>query len=136
MFRICIWAGVDIGKEHPHCLALDARGEQLLSRRVGNDEPELLELIREVLALTGEGEVQWAVDTTTVVPPCSSGSCSTADTDGSPHRSGSPPRLGRLARPGQDRVVLQPRPPWSRSRGPSAVFARAGARVQICRRRP
>jgi hypothetical protein len=44
-------------------LALDARGEQLLSRRVGNDEPELLELIRDVLALTGEGEVQWAVDT-------------------------------------------------------------------------
>lgn len=61
MFRI--WAGVDIGKEHHHCVALDARGEQLLSRRVGNDEPELLELIREVLALTGEGEVLWAVDT-------------------------------------------------------------------------
>lgn len=35
----------------------------MLSRRVGHDEPELLELIREVLALTGEGEVRWAVDT-------------------------------------------------------------------------
>lgn len=58
-----IWAGVDIGKEHHHCVALDARGEQLLSRRVSNNEPELLELIQEVLALAGQGEVLWAVDT-------------------------------------------------------------------------
>ncbi len=61
MFRI--WAGVDIGKEHHHCVALDARGERRLSRRVGNDEPELLELIHEVLALADRGEVLWAVDT-------------------------------------------------------------------------
>ncbi|MEN2423815.1 IS110 family transposase [Streptomyces rimosus] len=58
-----IWAGVDIGKEHHHCVALDARGERRLSRRVGNDEPELLELIRDVLALADPGEVLWAVDT-------------------------------------------------------------------------
>lgn len=43
-----IWAGVDIGKEHHHCVVLDARGERKMSRRVGDDEPELLELIREV----------------------------------------------------------------------------------------
>ena len=61
MFRI--WAGVDIGKEHHHCVALDACGERRLSRRVGNDEPELLELIRDVLALSDQGEVLWAVDT-------------------------------------------------------------------------
>lgn len=61
MFKI--WAGVDIGKEHHHCVGLDARGERLLSRRVGNDEPELLELIRDVLTLSDPGEVLWAVDT-------------------------------------------------------------------------
>lgn len=61
MFKI--WAGVDIGKEHHHCVALDARGERRLSRRVGNDEPELLELIRDVLTLADPGEVLWAVDT-------------------------------------------------------------------------
>ncbi|GGV51408.1 IS110 family transposase [Streptomyces spectabilis] len=58
-----IWAGVDIGKEHHHCVALDARGERRLSRRVGNDEPELLDLIRDVLALADPGGVLWAVDT-------------------------------------------------------------------------
>lgn len=61
MFKI--WAGVDIGKEHHHCVALDARGERRLSRRVGNEEPELLELIRDVLALADPGEMLWAVDT-------------------------------------------------------------------------
>jgi transposase len=55
-----IWAGVDIGKEHHHCVVLDAQGERLLSRRVLNDEAVLLELIRDVLAL-GE-DVLWAVD--------------------------------------------------------------------------
>nr|WSZ20640.1 IS110 family transposase [Streptomyces canus] len=58
-----IWAGVDIGKKHHHCVALNARGEQLLSRRVSNNELELLELIQEVLALADQGEVLWAVDT-------------------------------------------------------------------------
>ncbi|GGZ41738.1 hypothetical protein GCM10010365_73130 [Streptomyces poonensis] len=58
-----IWAGVDVGKEHHHCVVLDAQGERRLSRRVGNDEPELLELIREVLALADRGEVLWAMDT-------------------------------------------------------------------------
>ncbi|MFJ9589312.1 IS110 family transposase [Streptomyces acidicola] len=48
MFRI--WAGVDIGKEQHHHVVLDVQGEQLLSRQVGNDESELLELLREVLA--------------------------------------------------------------------------------------
>ncbi|MGW6793669.1 IS110 family transposase [Streptomyces chartreusis] len=58
-----IWAGVDIGKEHHHCVALDDQGERGLSRRVDNDEPALLELIRDVLALADTGEVLWAVDT-------------------------------------------------------------------------
>ncbi|MFE9688085.1 IS110 family transposase [Streptomyces sp. NPDC006285] len=55
-----IWAGTDIGKTHHHCVVLDAEGNRLLSRRVLNDEPELLALLADVLAL-GE-DVVWAVD--------------------------------------------------------------------------
>jgi transposase len=55
-----IWAGIDAGKGHHHCVALSAEGGKLLSRRVANDEPELLQLIADVLAL-GE-EVTWAID--------------------------------------------------------------------------
>jgi transposase len=59
-----VWAGIDSGKGHHHGLALDADGKTLLSRRVANDEPELLRLIGDVLALAGGGEVTWAIDMT------------------------------------------------------------------------
>ncbi|WP_316528320.1 IS110 family transposase [Kitasatospora brasiliensis] len=55
-----IWAGVDIGKEHHHCVVINADGERLLSRRVLNGEAELLELIGDVLAISTD--VLWAVD--------------------------------------------------------------------------
>lgn len=55
-----IWAGVDIGKEHHHCVVIDKDGERVLSRRVVNDETALLELIHDVLAL--DEDVLWAVD--------------------------------------------------------------------------
>ncbi|MEU1950073.1 IS110 family transposase [Streptomyces sp. NPDC020125] len=55
-----IWAGVDIGKEHHHCVVINADGERLLSRRVLNDESELLHLIGDVLAISTD--VLWAVD--------------------------------------------------------------------------
>lgn len=55
-----IWAGMDIGKEHHHCVVINTNGERLLSRRVHNDETELLELIGDVLAISGD--VLWAVD--------------------------------------------------------------------------
>ncbi|WP_443060320.1 IS110 family transposase [Streptomyces sp. NBC_00444] len=55
-----IWAGVDIGKEHHHCVVINADGERLLSRRVLNDETVLLELIGDVLSL--DEDVLWAVD--------------------------------------------------------------------------
>ena len=55
-----IWAGIDSGKSHHHCVVLDVEGRRLLSRRVANDEPELLQLLGDVLAL-GE-DVTWAVD--------------------------------------------------------------------------
>lgn len=54
-----VWAGVDAGKTHHHCVVIDSDGKRLLSRRVANDEPELLELMADVRAL---GEATWAVD--------------------------------------------------------------------------
>ncbi|RKE04986.1 transposase [Streptomyces sp. TLI_171] len=57
-----IWAGIDAGKGHHHCVVLKAEGGKLLSRRVANDEPELLRLVADVLAL-GE-DVTWAIDLT------------------------------------------------------------------------
>lgn len=49
-----IWAGIDIGKEHHHCVVIDTDGKRLLSRRVLNDEAELLELVSDVLAISAE----------------------------------------------------------------------------------
>src|SRR5439155_1504002 len=57
-----IWAGTDCGKTHHHCLVLDAEGQTLLSRRVANDEPELLKLISDVLDLADDRDVTWALD--------------------------------------------------------------------------
>lgn len=55
-----VWAGVDIGKAHHHCVVVDQNGDRLLSRRVANEEAELLTLLADVLALSDE--VTWAVD--------------------------------------------------------------------------
>lgn len=55
-----IWAGIDEGKTHHHCVAIDESGHRLLSRRVANDEPELLELLTDVLALGDK--VTWGID--------------------------------------------------------------------------
>ncbi|OJF14541.1 transposase IS116/IS110/IS902 family protein [Couchioplanes caeruleus] len=55
-----IWAGVDIGKEHHHCVVIDCEGKRLLSRRVFNDEKELLRLVSDVRTLSQD--VVWAVD--------------------------------------------------------------------------
>ncbi|MFD3537284.1 IS110 family transposase [Streptomyces sp. NPDC058664] len=54
------WAGIDAGKTHHHCVAIDESGRRLLSRRVANDEPELLECLADVLALGDE--VTWGID--------------------------------------------------------------------------
>jgi len=57
-----LWAGVDSGKTAHHCVVINTAGMVLLSRRVSNDETELLELIAMVVDL-GEGEdVCWATD--------------------------------------------------------------------------
>jgi Transposase and inactivated derivatives len=55
-----VWAGVDCGKTHHHCVVIDAEGRRLLSQRVANDEPELTALLEQVTGLGGE--VTWAVD--------------------------------------------------------------------------
>jgi len=54
------WAGVDVGKGFHWAHVVDAAGAELLSRRVDNDEADLLALIDEALSLAGE--VAWAVD--------------------------------------------------------------------------
>lgn len=59
-----IWAGIDCGKTHHHCVAMDAEGKTLLSRRVANDEPDLLKLMGDVLDLADGREVTWAMDMT------------------------------------------------------------------------
>ena len=57
-----LWAGIDSGKTAHHCVVINTAGMVLLSRRVSNDETELLELIAMVVDL-GEGEdVCWATD--------------------------------------------------------------------------
>ena len=55
-----VWVGIDPGKELHWAHVLDASGQQILSRRVENDEVDLLKLIDEVLALSEEPV--WAVD--------------------------------------------------------------------------
>src|SRR3712207_3364289 len=54
------WVGVDAGKEFHWAHVLDASGRQLLSRKVENDETDILRLIKEVLSLAKE--IVWAVD--------------------------------------------------------------------------
>jgi transposase len=55
-----LWAGVDAGKTHHHCMVIDTDGKRLLSKKVANDEGEILDLVAEVNTL-GEG-VRWATD--------------------------------------------------------------------------
>ena len=55
-----IWAGIDAGKTHHHCVVIDGSGKRLLSRRVANEESELLKLLGDVLDM---GEVTaWGID--------------------------------------------------------------------------
>lgn len=59
-----IWAGTDCGKTHHHTLVMDAEGNTLLTRRVASDEPELLQLIADVMDIAEGGAVTWALDMT------------------------------------------------------------------------
>lgn len=57
-----LWAGIDAGKGHHHCVVIDEDGTRLLSRRIANDEKEILDLLAEVVALADAQEVCWATD--------------------------------------------------------------------------
>jgi transposase len=57
-----VWAGIDSGKRTHHCVVIDQSGLVLLSRRVANDEAELLELIGAVVDLADGDQVCWATD--------------------------------------------------------------------------
>ncbi|MBS3694063.1 IS110 family transposase [Rhodococcus qingshengii] len=43
-----LWAGIDAGKAHHHCVVIDSDGTQLFSRRVANDEADLSTLVDSV----------------------------------------------------------------------------------------
>jgi Transposase len=62
MAQPILWAGIDAGKAAHHCVAIDADGQRVLSRRVVNDEAALIDLIRAVKELAGGGSVRWAID--------------------------------------------------------------------------
>ncbi|GAB1339749.1 IS110 family transposase [Streptomyces sp. E-15] len=57
-----LWAGTDAGKAEHHCTVIDADGNKTLSRRVPNNEDELLQLLGDVLELADGAPVTWAVD--------------------------------------------------------------------------
>ncbi|WP_136611039.1 IS110 family RNA-guided transposase [Sinomonas albida] len=57
-----LWAGIDAGKTHHHCVLIDQEGARLLSRRLANTEEEILTLIADVLDLAAGREVHWATD--------------------------------------------------------------------------
>ena len=57
-----LWAGIDAGKRTHHCVVIDFEGTVVLSRKVGNEETELLELIAAVVEIADDGEVCWATD--------------------------------------------------------------------------
>jgi transposase len=58
-----LWVGVDIGKAHHHVAAVDGAGRLVFSRKVNNDERDILMVIAEVGAVGRP--VCWAVDVTT-----------------------------------------------------------------------
>ena len=62
MAQPILWAGIDAGKAAHHCVAINADGQRVLSRRVVNDEDALVDLIRAVKALADGGAVRWAID--------------------------------------------------------------------------
>lgn len=57
-----LWAGIDAGKAHHHCFVIDADGNRLLSQKIPNDEPALLQLLGDVLELADGDPLVWAMD--------------------------------------------------------------------------
>ena len=57
-----LWVGIDAGKGHHWAVAVDVEGHPVFSRKVANDESEILELLTAVREVAEE--VTWAVDLT------------------------------------------------------------------------
>ncbi|MEU9057298.1 IS110 family transposase, partial [Streptomyces sp. NPDC048384] len=57
-----LWAGTDAGKGEHHCTVIDADATVVLSRRVPNNEVELLQLLGDVLDRADGAPVSWAID--------------------------------------------------------------------------
>ena len=57
-----LWAGIDAGKTHHHCVVIDGDGTKLLSRRFPNRESDILTLMGDVATLPGGTDVAWATD--------------------------------------------------------------------------
>lgn len=57
-----LWAGIDAGKSHHHCVVINEAGDRLLSKKIANDETEILDLIAEVSGLANDGQIMWATD--------------------------------------------------------------------------
>nr|WP_180316828.1 IS110 family transposase [Propioniciclava flava] len=57
-----IWAGIDAGKAHHHCVVVDAEGNRLYSKKVPNTETDILNLLAHVAGLADGHELTWATD--------------------------------------------------------------------------
>lgn len=57
-----LWAGIDAGKTHHHCVVIDGDGNKLLSRRFENRERDIRALLGDVASLPGGTEIAWATD--------------------------------------------------------------------------
>src|SRR5688500_20262628 len=57
------WIGIDAGKGHHHAVLIDRDGQRLLSRRVINDQPDLVALIDTVQDRVVNSV--WAIDLAT-----------------------------------------------------------------------
>lgn len=55
-----LWIGIDAGKGHHWAAAVDATGQTVWSRRIENDESEILGAIGEAMGLAEE--LQWGID--------------------------------------------------------------------------
>ncbi|MFJ7209422.1 transposase [Streptomyces sp. NPDC098789] len=57
-----LWTGTDASKAVHRCTVIDTDGTKVLSRRVPNNAPKLLEVIGDILALAKDSPVTWAVN--------------------------------------------------------------------------
>jgi hypothetical protein len=57
-----LWAGIDAGKTHHHCVVINEDGARLFSKRFANDETEILGILADVLELAAKDAVTWATD--------------------------------------------------------------------------